>query len=268
LWAVDLKSEFGATHGVWGLAENIVVEGDKVLCMPGGPQGRVVALDKRSGKTIWANTRIEHSAAYCSPVVVEHGGKRQLLTMTQMSVLGVDVETGDLLWSHSFKPRSPQNALTPLYHDGFVFVACGHLTGGRLLRISPDSSKVELVWHRDDLDNCHNGSMLVDGKLFGAACRQGGRHFYCVDFLTGETIQLDDTLGKVGITLADGMLYCLNHQGTLSLVAVQPDGFEIVSQFSLGKRRPNTYLAHPVVCDGRLYIRHEEHVSVYDVRAN
>ena len=109
--------------------------------------------------------------------------------------------------------------------------------------------------------------MLVDGKLFGCGCRQGGKNFYCVDFLTGETAGMDKTLGKVGITCADGMLYCLNHQGTMSLLAITPDGFEIVSQFDLGKRPANTYLAHPVICGGRMYLRHEQHLSVYDIRA-
>ena len=74
LWAVDLQAGFDAQYGIWGLAENVIVEGDKVLCMPGGPKGRVVALDKRTGKTVWANTQIEHAAAYCSPLVVTYGG--------------------------------------------------------------------------------------------------------------------------------------------------------------------------------------------------
>jgi len=108
----------------------------------------------------------------------------------------------------------------------------------------------------------------LDGKLFGSGCRQGGRKFYCVDFRTGRPLKMDGnrTLTKVGITCADGMLYCLNHQGTLSLIEVTAEGFQVVSQFSLGKRPSNTYLAHPVVCGGRLYIRHEEHLSVYDIR--
>ncbi|MHC4312738.1 MAG: outer membrane protein assembly factor BamB family protein [Planctomycetota bacterium] len=86
LWVVDLKAKFDAKYGVWALAENVIIEGDKVICMPGGPKGRVVALDKRSGKTLWVNTEIEHSAAYCSGLVVNHAGVRQLITMTQKSV--------------------------------------------------------------------------------------------------------------------------------------------------------------------------------------
>ncbi|TKJ39268.1 MAG: hypothetical protein CEE38_00530 [Planctomycetes bacterium B3_Pla] len=268
LWAVDLKSRFDAKYGIWALAENVIVDGDKVLCMPGGPKGRVVALDKRTGKTLWANTQIEHSAAYCSGVVVTHAGVRQLITMTQRSVVGVNVETGALVWSAPFVPRSPQNALTPVFRDGYVFVACGHSSGGALMKIDPSSRSASTLWHRLDLDNCHGGALLVDDKLYGCSCRQGGKHFYCVDFLTGETIKLDKTLGKVGITCAEGMIYALNHRGTMYLLSVTPDGFDIVSRFEFEKKPPNSYLAHPVVCGGKLYIRCNQDLYAYDVRAN
>jgi outer membrane protein assembly factor BamB len=266
LWKVDLKARFDARWGIWALSENVVVEGDKVLCMPGGPKGRVVALDKRTGKTVWVNTETEHTAAYCSPCVVTYGGVRQLLTTTQKSLLGIDVATGKLLWSTPFVPTSPQNALTPVFHEGHVFVACGHSTGGTLFKIDMEGRTAKPVWHRQDLDNCHGGAILVDGKLFGCGCRQGGKNFYCVDYMTGETKKLDKTLGKVGITCADGMIYCLNHNGKVSLLAITPDGFEIASQFSLKKRPDNTYLAHPVVCGGRMYLRCEDELRVYDVR--
>lgn len=267
IWAVDLKERFDAQYGVWALAENVVVEGNKVLCLPGGPKGRAVALDKRTGQTLWVNTEIPDTAAYCSPTVVTHAGRRQWITLTQKLVLGVDVETGKLLWSAPFVPKSPQNALTPVYHDGYVFVACGHSTGGTLFRIDQEAGTAKVVWHRQDLDNCHGGALLIDGKLFGCGCRMGGRNFYCVDFLTGRSIKLDKSLGKVGITAADGMIYALNHRGTMSLVAVTPDGFEVVSQFELKKKPDNTYLAHPVVCGGRLYLRCQADLFAFDIRA-
>ncbi len=267
LWAADFKERFDTRFGVWGLAENVIVEGDKVLCMPGGAKGRIVALDKRSGKTIWANTEIDDTAAYCSPVVVTFRGVRQLITLAQKTILGLDVETGKLLWSAPFVPKSPQNALTPVFHDGYVFVACGHWSGGAVMKIDPETRSATTVWYRKDLDNCHGGAVLVDGKLFGCGCRMGGKNFYCVDFLTGQTHKLDKTLGKVGITCADGMLYCLNHRGIVSLLEITPGGFEIASQFDLGKRPDNTYLAHPVVCGGRLYVRCEQELFAFDIRA-
>ncbi len=265
LWAVDLVDRFEARYGIWGLAENVVVEDGKVLCMPGGPKGRIVALDKHTGDTIWVNAEIDHSAAYCSPLVVTHDGVRQLITLTQKSIVGVDVRTGKLLWSAPFVPKSPQNALTPVYHNGHVFVACGHSTGGALMKIDSESRTATTVWYREDLDNCHGGAILLDGKLFGCGCRMGGKSFYSVDFRTGKTRRLERSLGKTAITAADGMIYCLNHRGTVSLLAVTPGGFDLVSQFNLERRPPNTYLAHPVVCGRRLYIRCEQNLYVFDV---
>jgi outer membrane protein assembly factor BamB len=267
IWAVDLKSRFDAQPGVWALAENVVVDSGKVLCMPGGPKGRVVALDKRTGNTVWVNTDIKDTAAYCSPLVVTYKDKRQWISMTQKSVVGVEVDTGKLLWSAPFVPKSPQNALTPVFRDGYVFVACGHSSGGTVLKIDLDARSAKEVWYRKDLDNCHGGAVLVDDKLFGCGCRLGGKNFYCVDFLTGETRKLDGTLGKVGISCADGMLYCLNHRGTMSLLKITPEAFEIVSQFDLARKPDNSYLAHPVICGGRLYLRYDQNLFAYDIRA-
>ena len=268
LWAVDLKSRFEARSGIWAFAENVIVDGQKLLCMPGGPKGRIVALDKRTGETLWANTEIEHSAAYCSGRVVTHGGVRQLITLTQRSVVGVDVEAGRLVWSAPFVPASPQNALTPVFQDGCVFVACGHSSGGTLLKIDLASRSASAVWQRQDLDDCHSGALLVDGRLYGCACRMGGKNFYCIDFKTGGTIKLDATMGKVGITCADGMIYALNHQGSMSLLALTANGFETAGRFELKKKPANSYLAHPVVCGGRLYIRCDQDLYAFDIRAN
>lgn len=268
IWDVDLKATFDAKYGIWALAENVIIDGDKVLCMPGGPKGRVVALDKRTGKTLWVNTEIKHSAAYCSGIVVTHGGVRQLITLTQKSVVGVDVATGKLLWSAPFVPRSPQNSLTPVFKDGYVFISCGHSSGGRLIKPDLSTRSAPTIWHREDLDDCHSGALLMDGRLYGTACRQGGGHFYCVDFLTGENIKLDRTMGKVAITFADSMIYALNFRGTMSLLDVNPAGFDLVSRFELKRKPPNSYLAHPVVCGGTLYIRCGNDFHAYDVRAN
>ncbi len=266
LWAVELVERFGGQKGVWGYAENVIVDGDNVLCMPGGPKGRVVALDKQTGKTVWTNTEIKHVAAYCSPRIVTHDGVRQLLTLTQKSLVAVDIASGKLVWSTPFVPTSPQNALTPVYRDGHVFVACGHSTGGELFKIDMKNRSAKSVWYRRDLDNCHGGAQLIGESLFGCGCRQGGKQFYCVDFLTGKTKKLDKTLGKVGISCADGMLYCINHRGMMYLLAVTPEAFEIVSQFDLGRKPSNSYLAHPVICGGRMYLRCNEDLFVYDVR--
>lgn len=266
LWTVDTVERFEAKWGIWGLAENLLVDDGRVYCMPGGSKGRVVALDAKTGATVWANTEIEHSAAYCSPTIITHNGVRQWVSMTQKSVVSLDPAAGRLLWTVPFVPRSPQNALTPVYRDGCIFVACGHSSGGSLIRIADDSKSAAAVWRREELDNCHSGSILIGEQLFGASCRLGGKRFYCVNFATGESIQEDRTMGKVGLTWADGMIYALGFQGTMHLVEVKARGFEIVSRFDLPRRPVNTYLAHPVVFGGRLYLRGDGRLFVYDIR--
>ena len=109
--------------------------------------------------------------------------------------------------------------------------------------------------------------ILVDGFLYGCGCRLGGKGFFCVDFRTGETKYTNRTLGKVSITYADGMLYCLSDKCKTSLVAITPEGFDVVSQFDLPRRSRALSLCHPVVCGGRLYLRHDQNLYVYDVRA-
>jgi len=200
--------------------------------------------------------------------VVTYAGLRQWISLTQRSVVGVDVESGRLLWSAPFVPMSPQNSLTPVFKDGYVFVACGHSSGGTLLKIDLSRRTASTVWERMDLDDCHSGAFVLDGRLYGCACRQGGRHFFCVDYLSGRAIKEDKSMGKVGMTCAAGMIYCLGHRGTLSLLDITEDGFNLLSQFELPKKPANSYLAHPVVCGGRLYIRCDQDLYAYDVRAH
>jgi outer membrane protein assembly factor BamB len=268
IWSVDLKKRFEARSGIWALAENLIVDGEKVLCLPGGKKALAAALDRKTGKTIWATSPLADRAAYCTPVVATHNGVRQMITMTARSVVSVDMKTGKLLWSHPYRMGYPQHATPPVYHAGQVFVACGHSTGGTMLRINPDSSGVTRTWHMRKFDNCHGGVIRVGGRIYGSGCRVGGKGFYCVDFLTGKTIGTNNEIGKASILYAEGMLYALNHKGPMYLMEVTADGVKVVSRFDMpGKRRTNIYLAHPVICGGRLYLREGDNLYAHDIRA-
>jgi len=267
VWSVDLKARLGARFGVWAMAENVVVEGDRVLCVPGGTKALVAALDKRTGETLWINHDLDEVAAYCSPAVITYKGVRQLITLTQKSVVSIAVDTGKLLWSHPHVTRHDQNINTPLFHDGYVFLASGHSGGGRLLKIDDDVSGATEIWYREELDNCHGGAMLLDGCLYGSACRAGGKMFFCADFLTGETLQSDPKMPKLSLTHADGMLYGISNTGQVLLMATRQGKFKVVSGFPVPRGSNGEYLAHPTVCGGRLYIRHGDDLYAYDVKA-
>jgi len=267
IWSVDLKERFKARSGVWALAENLVVDGDRVLCLPGGAKVTAAALDRKTGKTIWTAGGLTDRAAYCTPIVATHNGVRQMITMTARSIISVDVKTGKMLWTHPYRMGYPQHATPPVYHDGCVFVACGHSTGGTMLRINSDSSAVKKLWYIRQFDNCHGGVMLIGDRLYGSGCRVGGKGFYCVDFKTGKMIGRNSEVGKLSILYADGMLYGLNHTGPMHLMELTDKGIKVVSSFNMpGKRQTNIYLAHPVICNGRLYLREGENLYAHDIR--
>ncbi len=266
LWGVDLEERFDAQYGSWAMAESPVVEDDAVLCVPGGTKGRIVALDRRTGATLWANTEIDDRAAYCSPIVVTHKGVRQLITLMQRSVVSVDVDTGRLLWSHVHETPYRMNVTRPIYHDGHVYVSSGYAAGGRLLKIASDSRSVTEVWHNIEQDNCHTGVLLVDGYLYGSGCRQSKKGFVCLDWKSGKTVWTDRDVWKVSVTRADGLIYCLGHLGKVSLVDASPRGAKVISEFALPSKNKYDSLAHPVVVGGRLYLRQAEVLFAYDVR--
>jgi outer membrane protein assembly factor BamB len=266
VWAVDLDERFGVEGSSWALSESVVVEQDTVLCVPGGRRGRVVALDRRTGATIWANTEISQGTAHSSPRVVTHQGRRQLLAFLEGSVVGIDVVTGTLLWSYPHRARYNLTAVTPLYHEGHVFISSGYGIGGRLLKIARDSKSAQEIWHQADIDTCHGGVVLLDGHLYGSGCKQLRKGFLCVDFSTGNTIWNHRELGKVTTLYADGRLYCLSNQSRMSLVLPDPTQCRIVSQFDLPEGGEGTSIAHPVIHDGRLYVRHGSFLYAYDIR--
>jgi outer membrane protein assembly factor BamB len=266
LWAKDLKQIYDVKISRWALAENVAIEGDTLLVAPGGTKGRIVALDKKTGEQIWAHTELKQNAAYCSPLLVTHEGVRQLITLMQKSVVGIDVKTGTLLWQHPHVTRFDQNVTMPIYHDGHVYVSTGHGAGGRVLKIQPGGKSVKQVWEGKDLDNCHGGVILIGGHLYGSGCRLFKRGLVCAEFLTGKAKWNHRGVGKVSVTFADGLLYCVTDKGKMSLVQATPAAAKIVSQFQIPRKNKRSCYAHPVVTGGRLYVRQDEELFVYDVR--
>jgi outer membrane protein assembly factor BamB len=266
IWSINIRTQFDANLGLWGYTENLVVEGDRVFCMPGGASGRVVALDKRSGRTLWANTRIPDRAGYSSPIIVTHDGVRQFVTLARSTVFGVDVRDGKLLWLHKHEGFCDQNVTSPIYHAGKVFVSSGHKAGARVVELQANSAEPKELWFGTRLDNCHGGVVLRDGHLYGSGCRMYNKGLHCVEFDTGKVVYQAEEIGKVSLTYADGRFYCLDNDGVLLLVEASPRGAKVISRYPLPRNDNDNTLAHPVVCAGRLYARHHEHLWAFNVR--
>jgi outer membrane protein assembly factor BamB len=263
IWSVDLMAEFGARNLQWGMTESPLVDGDRVFCTPGGREVMIAALDRHSGKTIWKIRGNGETSGYCSPCLVKHGKRRLLLTMTGKSVVGVDADTGEYLWQHSHVTDYDVNANTPLYHDGLIYTVSGYGTGGQMFELSEDGTSIKRVWSQSKLDSQMGAAVLVNGYIYGSGHNSRGWH--CLDWKTGQVQFTAREIGNKGaIIFSDGMIYCYSENGYVAMVEPDPQEFKVKSSFRI-KKGSGEHWAHPVIKDGRLYIRHGDALMVFRI---
>jgi len=268
-WSLDIGLEFQGRRGGYGRAESLLIDGGRLICCPGGAHA-MVALDKKTGRTFWKSPSAGEPAGYASPIVAEYEGLRIIMTMSQKSLIGVNANTGDLLWRFEhYTPRYVANCVTPIYHDGHIFVSGGYGKGSVLLKIHVDSQKatVEPVWRTENLDNRHGGVVLWNGYVYGASHSNNNAKWVCLDWKTGQMMYAHRGVGQGSLVFAGGMLYTMNERRTVGLVEATSTGHEVISQFAIPDGGEGPTWAHPVMCGGRLYIRHADHLYAYDVRA-
>jgi len=263
IWSVDVKAKYNGVLPKWGFAESVLVDGGKVFCTPGGPNASVVALDKMTGQDIWRTKGLSESSGYCSPILAHHNGRDILITLTAKSIVGIVPDTGKVLWKHGHITSYDVNAITPVYVDGTVYVTSGYGSGGVLLRLSDDGTKVTEVWQDKTLDTHHGGVVVVDGYAYGSAMR---RNWICLGMKDGKVRYEAKGVGKGSVTYADGMLYTYAEKGTVGLVKATPSGHDVVSSFKVSKGA-GPHWSHPVISEGRLYLRHGDAMVVYDIKA-
>lgn len=264
LWEVDILDRFKAENATWTLAESLLVDGDRVICTPGGPDAGVAALNKMTGETIWATKGLSDKASYCSPQIYDHKGRRILLTETSKLVVGIDAATGALLWTHDHVTEYDIHAVTPIYKDGLVYFTGGYGSGGGALELSPDGSAVTVKWTDKNLDCQHHGVVLVDGYLYGTAHNKN--ELICLEMATGRLTWSTKEVKQGAVVFADGMLYVYEgpKTGIVDLVKASPAGFERAGSFKVTEGTDNHW-AHPTIANGRLYIRHGDALIAYDL---
>lgn len=269
IWTLNMIEKFGGRIPQWGLAESLLVDGNNVICTPGGTNIMMVALDKQTGKTVWTTPATGDKPGYTAPILIEHAGVRQVVTMTSGSAIGVAAGTGKLLWRYEQPARYEVNASLPIHHEGHLALFGTWGRGATLLKLT--ATGVEEIWRTAELDNEHGGVVLVDGHLYGHADGDHKhRHWACLDWKTGKTMWTSDELPgprSAATSFADGMLYLMNEKGVVALAPANPQKLEVVSRFELPKQGKGQSWAHPVICGGRLYIRHGQYLFVYDIRS-
>lgn len=271
VWHRDLAKEFGGQKGGWNYCESPLVDGDRVIVTPGGKEATMVALDKRGGSELWRCPIPTKSttAGYSSVVVATVGGIRHYVQLFDGGLVGVS-EDGKVLWTFEKLGRNTANVPTPIVIGDHVFSSIGYGRGAALVQLVVENGRItpREVYYARELTNKHGGVIRVGDYVFGDTDDSG--HPYCAEVKTGKVVwkRADEGTGRgsVSLTAADGKLFLHYENGTVALVGAGPGGYRELGSFQAPKRNGPSW-AHPVVCDGRLYVREGDNLYCYDVRA-
>ncbi len=280
VWHKKLGKDFGGTRGRWAYAESPLIDGDVLVCTPGGEKATLAALKKKDGAVIWEASvpgggaaggrgrSPRNAAAYASPIVATVGGIKQYIQFLGGCLVGVAAKDGKLLWLYD-GVTGTTNCTTPIFHDGCVFVsATGRgrtpTSGGALLKLTANGGGVTAkeVYHIQELANHHGGVVRVGDYLYGT----NNTSLLCIDFKTGATKWDNRSVGKGSIMAADGRLYVRSEKGPIALVEASPDGYKELSRFEQPQRSKKNAWPHPVIAGGRLYLHDQDVLLCFDIK--
>ena len=277
-WSKSFPNDFeGKFMSVWKFSESPLLDGDRLICTPGGPEATMVALDKRTGDVIWKCTLPEigekgaDGAGYSSAVVAEICGVRQYVQMLGRGVIGVEAETGRFLWGYNRIANNVANITAPVVRGDYVFASTAYNTGSALLRITPDgdSLRAEEVYFiaSRDFQNHHGGVVLVGDHIFGGHGSNSG-HPTCIEFGTGKIVwkKRAQSRGSAAVLYADGHLIFRYDRGEILLIEASSEELKIKGSFKAPMGEGPAW-AHPVIHKGKLYLRHDDLLLCYDLRA-
>ncbi|MBZ0257282.1 PQQ-binding-like beta-propeller repeat protein [bacterium] len=290
VWHKSFTKDFGGQVPAWSYRESVLVDGDKVICTPGGPDAMMVALNKKTGETIWkcavpqpeAKEEDRRSrrggggagAAYSSVIAIDFEGIHQYVQFTAKSVIGVSAD-GKFLWQFA-KPANGMgiNCSTPIYHDGYVFAASAYGGGGALAKLSKDADgniNAEVVYATQDMQSHHGGVILHDGCLYGANGGNEGGYLICLDFMTGKILwnerdQDKRRVPKGSVAFADNRLYFRAEDGAMLLIEPSAKEYLERGRFEQPDRTNLPAWAHPVIANGKLYLRDQDTLFCYNIK--
>lgn len=262
IWSLNVLRQFGASNIQWGLSESPLVLGDRILINAGGRGASIVALKKTDGSVLWKSQSDE--AGYSSAMLHEAAGVREAIFFTASRALGVDVETGKLLWSYNRVANNTANIATPIVRGNRVFLSSNYDTGAALLELTPAGGGVTAteIYFTREMQNHHASSVLIGDHLYGFS----NSILTAMKFDTGAVAWRDRSVGNGSVIYADDRLYLFSETGVVGLAEANPAGYREHGRFQIPTGNLPTW-AHPVVSGGKLFIRDQDHLYAYNVAA-
>ena len=269
VWSTDFIKDFGVDSVIqFGFAESVLIDGDHLICVPGGKENNVVALNRFTGEKVWSCEGNKEIATYSSPILIDYRGHKLVIAMTASSILGIDAQTGEKYWRVEHTQQNNIHANTPIYFDGKIVVASADPTetsGMVQLELSDDCRSVKEVWRNRKLRSFMGGLIRIDTCIYSSAYLKND--WEVLSWNTGKMLVQNKDFGGGAIIYADGLFYCYpEHDGVIALADAAPDHFNFISHFDvpLGE---SEHWAHPVISDGKLIVRHGNALMVYDISA-
>lgn len=259
VWNVNIVQKYGGSVPTWGISESPLVDGDRLIVMPGGRGAAVVALDKRTGNLIWKSQ--SDSVGYSSAIAVDSPDGRLIIAFTGDGVLGLLASNGELLWRYDKVSNSTANIATPIHSNGYIFVSSDYGTGCALLKLLPGRKMQEVYFNRD-MKNHYSSAVLVGNHVYGF----NSNILTAMEFATGKVAWRDRSVGKGSVIYADGHLVVLGENGMLALVEANPSGYREKSRFDI-QRGDWPAWSPPVIAGGKLYLREQDSVYCWNLTA-
>ena len=260
-WKINLLEKLGGTNIQWGLSESPLVLSDRILVSPGGRGASIVALSKTDGSVIWKS--LSDEPGYSSAVLHEAGGVREAIYFTGERALGIDVDTGKLLWSYNQVANRTANVATPIVRGNFVFLSSDYGTGAALLELTPGSKSIaaKQVYFTREMRNHHASSVLIGDYLYGFS----DAILTAMKFDSGQVAWRDRSVGKGSVVFVDERLYLYSEEGVVGLAEANPAGYREHGRFQIKTGGAPTW-SHPIVSNGKLFIRDQDNIYAFDVR--
>lgn len=265
VWKKNILREFGGSIPEWGISESVLIDGDFLLCTPGGADATMVKLNKTTGEVAWKSvTPQADRPAYTSIIAVQADGVRQYVNYTASAVIGIKADDGRFLWRDSSSANATANCCTAVCSDDMVFTSAGYGKGNSMLRLVSKGGEVhpELKYHKTDLQVHHGGILLDGGYVYGSSDPGILR---CVELKTGKKKWENRSVGKASLTCVDGLLVVRSEQGPVALVQATPTGYKEHGRFTPPERSRSQAWTYPVVCGGKLFLRDQDILQVFDV---
>lgn len=269
-WSKDLVADFNGQIPMHGHSESALVDGEKVFWTAGGKEKNVVALNRFDGKLIWSNKGFGERSAYNSPKLIEHQSGKILVTFSAYHLMGLDANTGKLLWSHEqdnfpLDKRIPGNgdthSNTVLYETGSIYYTAGDGNCGVKLSLSDDGSRITQVWRNKGFDSYMGGMVKIGDYIYGSGTvKPDLRAINATSGILTDSLKV----GSGAVISADNMLYYYTQKGEMILLNCNQGKLEKVSSFRI-KEGTAQHFSHPVIHKGILYQRHGNVLMAFDI---